>query len=80
MDEITSPGEINGYTTGRMFRFEFFHSFRIVAAPECYLDKGINLYFLDKPGPVSPEDFFIALRLDDGGNGIIKSFPLPFAP
>jgi len=28
--------------------------------------------------PVSPEDFFILLRLDDGGNGVIVPFHLPF--
>jgi hypothetical protein len=42
-------------------------------------DQGIDFVdLLYQPGPVSPEDFFIPLRLDDGGNGVIVSFHLPF--
>jgi hypothetical protein len=36
--------------------------------------------FLYQSRPVSPEDFFIPLRFDDGGNGVIASFHLPFSP
>jgi hypothetical protein len=32
---------------------------------------GTGSYFLNKSRPVSPEVFFIPLRLDDGGNGVI---------
>ena len=44
-------------------------------------DQGIDFVdLLYQLGPVSPEDFFIPLRLDDGGNGVIVSFHLPFTP
>jgi hypothetical protein len=41
---------------------------------------GTGPYFLNKSRPVPPEDLFIPLRLDDGGNGVIVSLHLPFTP
>lgn len=38
----------------------------------------VNLLYQTRPIPT--EDFFIPLRFDDGGNGVIGSFLLPFPP
>ena len=41
---------------------------------------GTGCYFPDQPRPAFPESLFVSLRIEDAGNGVIRTFLLPFSP